>query len=49
MQKIAKKGTLVFLADFHKDCCIYLLTLFTNVSIEANSVDSDQAAPIIAA
>ena len=27
-------------------CCIYLLTLLTNVSIEANSVDPDQTAPV---
>ena len=26
-------------------CCIYLLTLLTNQSIEANSVDTDQTAP----
>ena len=27
-------------------CCIYLLTLLTNVSMEANSVDQDQTAPV---
>ena len=25
-------------------CCIYLLTLLTNVSVKTNSVDSDQTA-----
>ena len=28
-------------------CFIYLLTLLTNVSIEANSVDPDQTAPTL--
>ena len=27
-------------------CCIYLLTLLTNVSVEANSVEPDQTAPV---
>ena len=27
-------------------CCIYLLTLLTNVSLEANSVDPDQTSPV---
>ena len=27
-------------------CCIYLLTLLSNVSVETNSVDPDQSSPI---